>query len=477
MRDTPQDQRVITIMIRQTLKFLIPSLGALLLLLSCPSPVDSLDEKDDVAGFKAFYLSPDINGNLSEVVIGDVNEDSVVLMVPGNSDNSRLSPSFDTDAETVMVGNQQQWSGQSWLDFSEPVEYTLISKGGKETDVTVSVVFTGSWNTLGSSFSGYDPQFIWNYDNNNLIISFIDGSMIGYKYFNSLAGDLVNIGATFGGNVLTFAAGVSGNIFLNAYYNNSTLDFDFYYTNYDSSTYTWTWTYSNLYTATAPTTEMQLFPTDSSNAYLLFTDNATRYPYMVHQDYFNYITTLLASPEIRAVSSFRGALSSMGLIAAATYLDDTGTIYLYQYIGTAWNHLASLPISNLIVKDLIYDDWNGRFIIVAASPNSSNTSRTDINVYSCDINEGSWETLIDPLILNVPVADTIEVAWGNESVLVATRQDCYETSDAGWVHLGGGPYYDSPAPYFSVAAESEGSRRYIAYTDTSGFTYLRYLER
>ena len=468
-------------MIHRSLKLTILALTGVLLLSSCPSPVESLDDKNDITGFKAFYLSPDINGNLSDVVIGEIEEDSVLLMVPGYRDNSRFSPSFDTDAETVMVGNQQQWSGQSWLDFSEPVEYTLITKGGKETDVTVSVIFTGVWQDLGGSLGGYSPK-VGNYNGVIPFMTCLNGGVLSGNYLNlgdytwytplSYSSAYSNALAIVGNTVFVPSVGSATPSLINltVYYNNIQY--------YESNTPT---QYTVSYPASGNIESLAAYSRDIDQVYLSFINSTNnRYPEMIRYYYDSgsiaFVYESMGFIETRPASSLTAAVSYGGIYAAVTYQDDTNTISLYQH-GGSWSLLDVLPVSNSIVKAMIFDDRNNRLVIVTANPNSD-TSKADINVYSYDMNDGTLLTIINPLTLNVPVADLIDVAWGNESVLVATRQDCYETSEAGWIHLGGGPYYDSPAPYFSVSAEPEGSRRYLAYTDSSGTnTHLRYLER
>ena len=462
-------------MIRKIHKLYFLAFGALILLLSCPNPVESLDKEDDVAGFKAFYLSPDQNYSINEVVIGEIEEDSVLLVVPGNSNNSSFCPSFDTDAETVLVGNQQQWSGQSWVDFSSPVEYTLITAGGKEYTVTVSVFFTGLWEDMGSSLSGYSPR-IGMFNGVFPFISYLDSYYMYGDYLNLADyswNNQCNYYAPY--SISSNALAIAGNTVFAPTVTDTTLSqIDlFVYYNYAS--------YTPSYYATGNIESLSAYTRNSNEVFVSFinsTDN--RAPEIVRFYYDDYDYTFYSDPlgiiEYRPASSLTAAVSGSGVYAAVTYEDDTSSISLYQY-GGSWNSLGSLPVSNHIVKGMIFDDWNYTLIIVAAAPNSD-SSKTNIKVYSYDLNNSSWESLISPLTLDVSVAQKIEVAWGNESVLVATNQDCYESDEAGWVHLGGGHYYDSPAPYFSITADQNGNKRYIVYTDSTGYnTYLRYVER
>ena len=468
-------------MIRPTLKTLFLGIGLLFLLLSCPNPIKPVEEEGGTVGFDAFYLSPDQNTNLSDIVIGEIEDDQVILVVPANSDNSYFCPSFETDAARVLVGDTEQYSGVSWLNFSNPVEYTLISAGGDESVVTVSVMFTGSWQDLGSYIYGYAPQ-IGMYNGFFPFVTYHEysyGTMDG-QYFNLANYTWNSLYSTFGSSSTTsHALAIAGDaVFIPTVTSTSPSQIDLYIY-YSYFGYYWDVPYS--YSGSGDIKSLAAYTRDSNDVYLSFTDN--NYPVIVRYDVYSYYgETLGYTPiEYRPASSLTAAISYSGIYAAVTYEDDTGYITLYQYDESYgyWNTVATLPIANHIVKGMIYDDWNGRLIIVAATPNSGDSSQTDINIYSCYTYNSSWESLIDPLTLDVSIADEIVITWGSETVLVATNQDCYETDEeAGWIHLGGGSYYDSPSPYFSVTADQNTDRRYIAYTDTSGYyTYFKYIER
>ena len=55
----------------------------------------------------------------------------------------RLVATFETNAEKVLVNNEEQVSGKSVVDFSSPVIYHFISATGKEMMVQVNVSYSG----------------------------------------------------------------------------------------------------------------------------------------------------------------------------------------------------------------------------------------------------------------------------------------------------------------------------------------------
>ena len=91
--------------------------------------------------FTAFgFLAAD-NIELAENVDGIFEPDHTIrLVVPNGTDVTALIATFETSNEAVVrVGINDQVSGTTENDFSEPVEYEVIAENGASTLYTVIV--------------------------------------------------------------------------------------------------------------------------------------------------------------------------------------------------------------------------------------------------------------------------------------------------------------------------------------------------
>ncbi len=466
-------------MIRPIHKLFVLIWGVLFLLLSCPSPVKSLDEEDYVPEFNAFYLSPSINGSISDVVIGDIDEDSVVLVVPGSgSSNTWFCPSFDTDAATVMVGNQEQRSGESWLDFSDPVEYTLISAGGISSTVTVEIIFSGIWQysyMLGGAQSpqlgiinGMYPYFVYEsglmggyyYDSLNSYWDYLDTS-----YYTFGSGSYPYLGAAEYGNTVFVIAYESASMWLEPY--------SWSYGLWSSS-----W---GSYGLSGSISDINVYTRDSYQPYISYINTADNsYPEMV---FFNTGSDNngrlmgYAPIEYRSATSLMASVSYSGIYAATTYQDDSDTIYLYRFDEgyEYWYSETTLAVSGALVEGLFYDQEDNSLELAVSVQNSDDPSKTDLTFYRFEFNSYSWEHQPYDLTLSVVQGSEIQIVQGEDSFLVATDQYCYELIQDYWVELGGGPYISTPALSFSVSY-GENNRIYVGY-ETASDLYIYYLER
>ena len=72
-----------------------------------------------------------------------INGNSIAICTPSVTSTRKLTATFTTNGERVLVNNVEQISGVSVNDFSNPVEYTVISAEGEVNRYTVSVSNTG----------------------------------------------------------------------------------------------------------------------------------------------------------------------------------------------------------------------------------------------------------------------------------------------------------------------------------------------
>ncbi len=79
--------------------------------------------------FTEFALKKEHNPSLKEDVIAKQNEKGELYLTV-KSNNALYTPSFSTEAKEVLINGKKQESGVSKVDFTEPVQYTLVSKEG-----------------------------------------------------------------------------------------------------------------------------------------------------------------------------------------------------------------------------------------------------------------------------------------------------------------------------------------------------------
>ncbi|TPE42369.1 NHL repeat-containing protein [Pontibacter mangrovi] len=123
--------------------FKLSSLMALLLLVLASSCKDKEDVKPNAAKeFASFSLSASLNEGVEEDVEGVISGDKIVLKAPNTAILSALVPSFETSSERsiVTIGNQVQVSGESVVDLTAPVTYTITAEDNTTKNYTVEVV-------------------------------------------------------------------------------------------------------------------------------------------------------------------------------------------------------------------------------------------------------------------------------------------------------------------------------------------------
>lgn len=91
--------------------------------------------------FSAFSFQKSNNQLLSTDYTMIIAEQQIMGTIPPIVSKG-LVATFTTDAEEVLVNNTRQTSGQSSVDYSEPVTFTLKNKDGSTSEYTVTI----NWN-------------------------------------------------------------------------------------------------------------------------------------------------------------------------------------------------------------------------------------------------------------------------------------------------------------------------------------------
>ena len=119
-------------------------IGMAVLFTGCSSstePVESVAPE-----LTAFSFSRGVNPSLSADLVGEIRGDTIRLVTPSVIAIDSLVPAFVTNdpGMTVRVGTTVQRSGQTKVNFTAPVTYTVVSRAGAERRYVVDVVvFTG----------------------------------------------------------------------------------------------------------------------------------------------------------------------------------------------------------------------------------------------------------------------------------------------------------------------------------------------
>ncbi|MEY4608703.1 MAG: hypothetical protein RL625_920 [Gemmatimonadota bacterium] len=128
----------------RSIRWFVAGSGMALLFIGCSSstePVESVAPE-----LTAFSLSRGVNPSLPAGLVGEIRGDTIRLVTPSVIAVDSLVPTFAAnDSEvTVRVGTAVQRSGQTAVNFTAPVTYTVVARSGAERRYVVDVVvFTG----------------------------------------------------------------------------------------------------------------------------------------------------------------------------------------------------------------------------------------------------------------------------------------------------------------------------------------------
>ena len=102
--------------------------------------------------------------DFTPTIAGVINDSSIVVTVPGNTDLTQLVATFTNSAlSTVKIGDTQQISGVTANNFTQPVIYTLIAEDGSTKDYTVearldqTAQLSSAKEMTSFSFEGLSP--------------------------------------------------------------------------------------------------------------------------------------------------------------------------------------------------------------------------------------------------------------------------------------------------------------------------------
>ena len=90
----------------------------------------------------SFVFKSSRNASLSSDAIGAI-DDATISVVVGPVSSLYLVPDFAYSGREIYVGEQEQKSGQSGQDFSQPIVYSIVGVDGAVRDYTVTVTMSG----------------------------------------------------------------------------------------------------------------------------------------------------------------------------------------------------------------------------------------------------------------------------------------------------------------------------------------------
>jgi hypothetical protein len=109
------------------------------------NPQQEVFRAEDHHEFQQFFFSPLNNPSyLTDTIWMQVDGETITGRTPYLVNRKSLIPTFETEAASVVVNGLKQESGNSALDFSEPVTYRTIGYHGLLKDYKVKLInFTG----------------------------------------------------------------------------------------------------------------------------------------------------------------------------------------------------------------------------------------------------------------------------------------------------------------------------------------------
>lgn len=84
------------------------------------------------------FSSFSINGSAADNLYAEF----IDVQLPYGTDVTKLKPSFQSPGNTVMVNGEEQTSGESEIDFSNPVVYSIVTEEGVEYKHVVSISYS-----------------------------------------------------------------------------------------------------------------------------------------------------------------------------------------------------------------------------------------------------------------------------------------------------------------------------------------------
>ncbi len=94
-----------------------------------------------------FRFTPAPNSQLSEDVIGIIEGTDISLRVPYGTEVTSLVATFTTTGESVKIGGNEQFSGTTAIDFTNPVTYTVQAEDDSIQEYLVCVTIAGITRT------------------------------------------------------------------------------------------------------------------------------------------------------------------------------------------------------------------------------------------------------------------------------------------------------------------------------------------
>ncbi|OQY35226.1 MAG: hypothetical protein B6241_01645 [Spirochaetaceae bacterium 4572_59] len=463
---------------RRLNKFLLMALTGVLFLFSCSNPVTSSEDDGDIL-LESFFLNTTLNPALSSIVMGEIENYEVILVISTDSSLSYYVPEFVSSAQSVLVDGQEQVSGESGQDFSNPVDYTFISSSGKTTVYTVEAIFLGFWNEMDGSpvgtavgtaaqvkidlKQGVFPHLI--YMDNALLLS--------GKYYDAYNNPYwVNMGGPFGSaNILSFSSQSTDSSIWTAAVSSGSPNAVSLIKYQDPGN--WTAMGLPVFLDGPDLGNLKVFAENDFAAYISVIDSygSSNQPEVWS---YNGIWNHHGGGPLSSMSasSFVADLIDGQLIAAASYNDDPDNIYLYYY---DWDfdiwYPSTIAKPGHLVRELYRDEETNDLIMVTVSVNSNDSSLSDVNWLSWDMDSNSVSDYVEPLTLYINPTDPLALYFSDNTPLLATDQYVYEYIKGGWRTLGNGPYCDTPSLAFSIVASSLGSR-FIAYQDSGSYDVI-----
>lgn len=105
---------------------------------SCSKSVTEGETKEDLIEITSFTITSGLNHSLNSDIILEEDNGFLKGQIPSYI-SKKLIPIFNTNAVKVLIGHVEQVSGETEVDFSNTVTYTLIGSNGGKREVTVQL--------------------------------------------------------------------------------------------------------------------------------------------------------------------------------------------------------------------------------------------------------------------------------------------------------------------------------------------------
>jgi len=432
---------------------------------SCALPSDSKKTDLLAVDFLSFQLTTGDNPGLPSSVNGTIDGDHIYLNYPDSLiPGFYWIPRFDTDAVSVEIDGQPQYSGAGAVDFSNPVTYTLTSSSGGIKQVTVELVLNGGWQDMGINPAVPAGPGIYNIRNGLLLnvnpyVVFMDSAATLRAFI--LGVDDGNWAEDYStappAGMVSFDTITWKSSIWSVYETNvGNVESQFSVPSPLPAVPPYTWSGAELLMVTAGTKDLQVFNGSEDRIFAAWIEDpsVTSVPVVWTRD--------SAGPWVQVGGGITGfhadtmaAVSGGGteLYLVCTFAENPGTLQMfkYRYVEDDWQWTTDagslFKEDEQEVFDLFYDTNRQTPVVFTLLPSRDDPGFYELRALYWSKTAALWTNLnsITPLTVSAGSVPSLSVSWYENIPSVAAGSSVLTWKEGRWQTVGSQYTSDTPA--------------------------------